>query len=104
MSAEYLHEHDAQLQAFPKAGTMFKVLLDGPVDAVLFSSPTPQCFASHAGNGTVKMAGPEFHKMDLGFVVPNDGPIRRKINTAPLTLREYGGFAHIYDRWFGQNW
>ncbi len=103
-SAEYLQEHGLPVQAFPEDAEMFKALLDGQVDAVLFSAPTLHYFASHAGSGKVRMVGPEFHNMDLGFVVPVDSPHRRAINAALLTLRENGAYARIYDKWFGRNW
>lgn len=103
-SAEYLRKHDALGQEFPKPGGMYKALLDGQIDAVLFSAPTLQYYAVHAGSGKLRLVGPEFHKMDIGFVVPINSPIRREINAALLTLREDGDYARTYDKWFGQNW
>jgi len=100
-SAEYLRSINAKVQEFQLAEGMYKALLDGAADGILFSAPTLKYFAAHEGAGLVRLVGPEFHKSDLGIVVPLNDPLRKRINAALLSLQEDGTYTTIYEKWFG---
>lgn len=97
----YLKKYNATVQEFQQTGEMYQALLDRKVDAVLLDAPIQLYYATHEGKGLVRMVGPEFNKNGVGFILPADGPLRRKINSILLILREDGVYQQIYDKWFG---
>jgi polar amino acid transport system substrate-binding protein len=50
----------------------------------------------------VRVVGPEFKKSDLGFMVPLHSPLRRKVDSALVALREDGTYERLRERWFGK--
>ncbi|HUB46370.1 MAG TPA: transporter substrate-binding domain-containing protein [Acetobacteraceae bacterium] len=88
---------------FPNTDDMFSALLNNQVDAVLFSAPTLHYFAARGWSGKVKLVGPEFRKLDIGFATPINSPHRREINAALLSLRDDGSYDRIYAKWFGSD-
>ena len=99
-SAAYLRDHDALVQEYPDTDAMIAALRDG-AEAVLFSAPTLRYYAAHGGSGRVRLVGPEFDKGDLGFVVPVDSPLRRRVDAALLALRDDGTYQRLHKKWFG---
>lgn len=97
----YLKEHNATAREFQRTEEMYQALLDRRVDAVLLDAPIQLYYATHAGKGLVRMVGPEFNKNEVGFMFPADSPLRKKINSILLILREDGTYQRICDKWFG---
>lgn len=102
-SAAYLRSINAKVQEYPLAEDMYKALLDGDAEAVLFSAPTLKHFAAHDGTGLVRLVGPEFRKSDLGIVLPLNDPLRKRINAQLLSFMEDGTYQVIYEKWFGKD-
>jgi hypothetical protein len=63
---------------------------NGRTDAVLLGAAGLNYYASHYGNGLVTTVGPEFNKNDVGFVFPANSSLRKRVNSALLTIREDG--------------
>jgi polar amino acid transport system substrate-binding protein len=80
---------------------MYQALQDGKVDAVLFAAASLRYHATHAGQGQVRVVGPEFDRNDVGFVIPLDSPLRKRINGQLLALHEDGTYSRLYAKWFG---
>jgi polar amino acid transport system substrate-binding protein len=97
----YLKEIGADLQEFPTLAEMTAALVGRKADAVLFGSPPLRYFAAHGGQGRVRMVGPEFNMRDIGFVFQLGDPLRRRVSSVLLTLREDGSYQRIYAKWFG---
>ena len=97
----YLKEIGARPHQFTQPDEMYAALLGGRVDAVVWGAPALQYHAAHDGRGKVRMVGPEFRKGDLGFLVPLNSPLRKRIDTALLAVKEDGSYQRIYQRWFG---
>ena len=53
------------------------------------------------GEGQVRAVGPEFDRNDVGFVLPLDSALRKRVNSQLLALHEDGTHSRIYARWFG---
>ena len=102
-SVDYLRSISAKVSEYSAAEEMYQALLDGKLDAILFSAPTLKHFAAHSGQGQVRLVGPEFRKSDLGIVVQLNAPLRKRINSAILSLEEDGTYTAIYEKWFGDD-
>ena len=100
-AADYLHQHYEQVQEFRRFDDMFQALLNKRIDAVVFGAPVLLYYASHEGQGKVKVVGPEFETATVGFTFPLNSPLRRIVNSAILRLRENGTYQELYSKWFG---
>jgi polar amino acid transport system substrate-binding protein len=101
-SADYLREIGARADEFQHLEEVYSALLSGRVDAVVLPAPALRYYAAHDGAGKVRMAGPEFRKSDAAFVVPLNSPLRRKVDSALVTLHEDGTYQRLYEKWFGK--
>jgi polar amino acid transport system substrate-binding protein len=89
-----------EVQEYP-ADQMFKALADKKVDAVVAPAPLLLYYAAHEGKGLVKVAGPEFDRRQVAFLMQLDSPLRRKVDRELVALRENGTYRQIHDKWFG---
>jgi len=101
VSAAYARGIGAQVSEFTRPDEMYSALSSRKVDAVLMAAPLLRYHAAHDGAGKVRLVGPEFRKGDAGLVVPLNSPLRKKISTTLVTLREDGAYQRIYEKWFG---
>lgn len=101
-SADYLREIGVRAEEFAHLEEVYPVLLSGKVDAVVLPAPVLRYYAAHDGLGKVKMVGPEFRKSDVAFVLPLNSPLRRRVNSALVTLHDDGTYQRIYEKWFGK--
>ena len=69
---------------------------------MVLGAPALQYHAAHEGLGKVRVVGPEFKKGDVGFVVPLGSPLRRRISSTLLMLKEDGSYQRIHEKWFGR--
>jgi len=99
-SSAYLHRHHIQVQEFGRLEEAYRDLLRGGVDAVVFDSPVLLYYATHEGKGKVEVVGRVFRKENYGIVCRNNSPLRKRMDTALLTLRENGTYDQLYDKWF----
>jgi polar amino acid transport system substrate-binding protein len=100
-AASYLRGINAEVQEFPAPEALYQALLDGKVDAILWSAPPLRYYAVHDGVGRVKMVGPEFNRNDAGFLFQLGDPLRRRVSSVIVALHEDGTYEKIYGRWFG---
>jgi polar amino acid transport system substrate-binding protein len=100
-SSAYLRRIRADLQEFPTNDEMYQALLEEKVDALVLGAPILAYYATHQGQGRVKMVGPEVERNDMGFVVQTGSTLRKRISTQLLALREDGTYQKIYAKWFG---
>jgi polar amino acid transport system substrate-binding protein len=97
----YLRELGAQAREFTKPEEMYSALGRGDIEAVVFGAPALRYYAAHEGLGKARMVGPEFRKGELGFVLPLDSRMRKRINNALLALKEDGTYQRLHEKWFG---
>ena len=103
-AVEYLREHHAWVEEFPSADLMFEALLYKKVDAVVSAAPVLLYYAAHEGKGRVKVVGPQFNAAPLAIMFQLNSPLRRKVDSALIRLRENGTYQQLYDKWFGSFW
>lgn len=101
-SVDYVRDIGARTQQFAQPQDMYSALLSGKVDAVVMAAPALRYYATHEGAGKVRTTGPEVRKNDLAFVVPLNSPLRRKVNSALVAIRDDGTYARLYETWFGK--
>ena len=102
-AVEYLREHHARVEEFPSADLMFEALLYKKVDAVVSAAPVLLYYAAHEGKGRVKVVGPQFNTAPLAIMFQLNSPLRRKVDSALIRLRENGTYQQLYDKWFGSS-
>jgi len=102
-AAGYLRAIGARVAEVDRPEDLFAAVAAGRVEAAVFAAPALRYYASHEGAGRVSVVGPEFRRAELGFVVPLESPLRRKIDASLLAMRDDGSYQRIHDRWFGQD-
>jgi polar amino acid transport system substrate-binding protein len=100
-AATYLRGIKAEVQEFPTLDQMYQALIDGKADAILLGAPALRYYAAHDGIGRVKMVGPEFDRNDIGFLFQLGDPLRRRVSSELVALREDGTYDKYYEKWFG---
>ena len=100
-AASYLRGIKAEVQEYPTAEEMYQALLDRKADAVLLGAAGLRYYASHDGTGRVKVVGPEFNRNDVGFVFQLGDPLRRRVSSVIVAMREDGTYQKYYEKWFG---
>jgi polar amino acid transport system substrate-binding protein len=76
-----------------------QLLKDGAVDAVVFDSPVLREIASR--DRSVVLAGVRFRPEFYGIALANGSPLRERMDSALLGLREDGTYDRLVERWFG---
>jgi len=100
-AATYLRAINADVQEFQTTEEMYRALLNRKVDAVLLGAAGLRYFAVHDGAGRVKLVGPEFNRNDVGFVFQLGDPLRRRVSSVLVAMREDGTYQKYYEKWFG---
>jgi polar amino acid transport system substrate-binding protein len=98
---DYLAAHNAQVKTFEQPEQMFQALLDDNVEAVVAATPILLYYASHGGKGRVKVVGPQFNTAPFAMLFPLGSPLRRRVDSALIALRENGTYQQLYEKWFG---
>ncbi len=92
-----------ELKLLPNTDNLFMELVSGGVDAVFFDSPPLLYYAQNQGKGKVKTVGPLYQGQPYGIAFPQGSDLREKINIALLKFMEEGGYAALYENWFGES-
>ena len=97
----YLRQRGAVVAEFPQNEEVYRALLDGRADAVVQGAAGLEYYATHQGRGLVRMVGTQFNENGVGFAFPLQSPLRKKVDTILLGMREDGSYQRIFERWFG---
>ena len=100
-AAQYLNEQNIKAIQYESKEDAYSALIDQKVDAVVYDAPALQYYASHEGEGQVKVVGSVFQHQNYGIALPIGSPYRKPINSALLKLIENGTYDEIHQRWFG---
>ena len=77
------------------------LLLDGSADAVVFDQLTLRYHATTHGAGALQVVGPSFDLDPYGFALPEESPLRERIDTAVLSMLHDGTIDRLHTAWFG---
>ena len=100
-AARYLTGEGFHTVTFADFRTAAAELAGKSLDAIVYDAPILRFYASHEGEGSVRVVGPRFGDEDYGILLPPGSTLRKPINAALLRLRENGTYRTIYRTWFG---
>jgi polar amino acid transport system substrate-binding protein len=80
---------------------VFEAADEGDVEAVVAENHTLRQAISRPGRSNYRLVGPIFESFDFGIVVPARSPLRERLNTVILAMKEDGAINTIIDRWLG---
>lgn len=89
-------------QEFQNLNDALDALELGMIEAVVSENQSLMYLVNQRGRGNLRVVGPIFDAFDFGFGVPADSPLRERINTAILQMREDGTLPRIMENWFGK--
>ena len=101
LAVAYLQAHQVQVQEFVTPDLMYRALLEGRVDAVVFGAPVLLYYAAHEGSGLMRVVGPQFNTLPVAMLFPAESHLRKRVDTSLTALRESGTYQRLYDKWFG---
>jgi polar amino acid transport system substrate-binding protein len=99
-AADFLRDRKIQTLEVDKINAAYEALSSQKVDAVVFDAPVLMYYAANEGAGNVQLVGDTFRPEDYGILLPAGSPLRKRIDTALLKLREDGTYQALYDQWF----
>jgi ABC-type amino acid transport substrate-binding protein len=73
------------------------------IDAVVGENQQLMFLLNQPGNTGLKLVGPIFEVFDYGLGLPNGSPLRERLNTAILRMREDGTMDRIREQWLGRH-
>lgn len=101
-AAAAIRDFKADILEVTRIDEAYDALNQNKVDAVVFDAPILMYYAANDGRGRVHLVGALFRKEDYGIVFKTDNPLRKRVNSALLALRENGTYQSLYDKWFVQ--
>ena len=75
----------------------------GELEAVVAENQQLMFLLNQPDRTTLKLVGPMFESFDYGLGLPNGSPLRERLNTAILQMREDGTFERILEQWLGRH-
>lgn len=102
VSEDYLRRQNAKVRTFDSFDALYAALLERKVEAVVLAALPLRYFASHEGQGRVRLVGEEFDRRSAAFAVPVDSGLRRRVDGALVSLQEDGTYGRLYRKWFGE--
>ncbi len=98
---DYLTERKISPKEVPSIDQAYADLAAGRSDAIVYDAPVLRHYSTHTGQGSTKMVGGMFSREDYGIALPPQSPLRQRIDTALLQLREDGTYDRLVSAWFG---
>ena len=103
VGVEAAAEFGAQVKKYPSIGDCFEAVSNGEAEAVVFERHVVEHLVSRGSHPGFSVVGPVFDSFDYGMAVQQESPLRERLNTALLALREDGTLEAIETRWFGKH-
>lgn len=88
---------------FPKLNEALDALGRGEIEAVVGENQQMMVLLNQPGRRQFKLVGPIFESFDYGFGLPDGSPLRERLNTAILRMREDGTMDRIREEWLGRH-
>jgi len=96
----YLTSSGYKVRGFPDVEAACGDLAAGNVKAVVYDAPILRYYLTENAGANFQLVGEVFEKQDYGFALQQGSPLRKRINTALLTLGEQGFFSDLDKKWF----
>ena len=99
--AHYLTNHKIPFIPVWRLEDAYALLKTGKADAIVYSGPVLQYYASHQGKGTFKVTGQVFDHASNAIALPLGSSLRKPINELILEFYQDGTLDEINKKWFG---
>jgi polar amino acid transport system substrate-binding protein len=76
-------------------------LSEGGADAVVFDQLVLRYHATAHGGGDLEVVGPAFDPDPYGIALPEESPLRERLETALLSTIHDGTLDRLHTAWFG---
>ncbi len=103
VGVEAASAYGARVAGYPDIHACFTAVESGEADAVVFERHVVEHLVSQGDHPGFSVVGPVFETFDYGMAVQQGSPLRERLNTAILAIREEGLLATIEERWYGKH-
>lgn len=100
-SQDYIKKLGSIEVAFDRLETAYAWLRSGRIDAIVHDRPRLLYYAKVSRQQDVEVLPLTFSPQDYGIALPENSPLRERLNRALLGLSEEGYLNDLHDRWFG---
>jgi ABC-type amino acid transport substrate-binding protein len=103
VSVKEVRRRGGVAREYAKLNEALDMLRRGELDAVVGENQQMMFLLNQSQNTGLNLVGPIFEAFDYGFGLPNGSPLRERLNTAILRMREDGTMDRIRDQWLGRH-
>ena len=103
VSVKEVRRRGGVAREYAKLDEALDVLRRGELDAVVGENQQMMFLVNQSKNAGLRLVGPIFEAFDYGFGLPNGSPLRERLNTAILRMREDGTMERIREQWLGRH-
>ena len=103
VSVKEVRQRGGIVREYAKLDEALDMLRRGELDAVVGENQQMMFLVNQSKNAGLKLVGPIFEAFDYGFGLPNGSPLRERLNTAILRMREDGTMDRIREQWLGRH-
>jgi len=103
VSVKEVRRRGGVAREFAKLDEALDVLREGGLDAVVGENQQMMFLLNQPTNAELRLVGPIFETFDYGFGLPDGSPLRERLNTAILRMREDGTMERIREQWLGRH-
>ena len=103
VGGELVRQRGGITRDFATLGEAIDALSLGMVEAVVAENHQLMHVAARRPRADIRLVGPIFGDFDYGLALPTGSPLRERINTAILQMREDGALDRIMADWLGRH-
>ena len=103
VSVKEVRRRGGTAREFAKLTEALDALDRGELDAVVGENQQMMFLLNQPDRGSLRLVGPIFESFDYGLGLPNGSPLRERLNTAILRMREDGTLERIREQWLGRH-
>lgn len=100
-SALYLTRRGLAFREVADVATGMKQVAAGELDAIVYDAPILQYTAKQALGDSIAVLPTTFRRQDYGFALPENSPLRERINRALLAELQRGRFHALLEHYLG---
>lgn len=102
-SAKYLKDNSIDYLEFDTLADAVQSIDKKDTVAVVYDKPALDYYASNNKVNKYEVVGGSFTTEDYGIALPNNSPLRKKINEELLKMYQSGDYETLRSKWFGKN-
>ena len=103
VAVDAVRQRGAIVEEFATIDEAFDALALGMVEAVAGENQQMMFVVNRRAQAAIKLVGPIFESFDYGLGLQQDSPMRERLNSGILRMREDGTLDRIREQWLGQH-